>query len=459
MLTVVDQGAPSVRHAMLRIALTQDVCTPGVLTVLVTGKVASVTLFQGGTLDQLLPIPWAQEGADINARIVAFHKALESFRNKWSLGYLDAVPAGAEVRRRLGGYRPICDWSAAPAAGVAEAEARWKPVAVSPQLRELAVIGRRLYVLLFGRQGEPLRGWADGLPPGSRLRIYWSKEDRGPIESIPWPWLYQGPEPKDGEPVDAERFLGLRYRLEHIEAPPADSFALGRPEKVFQGFLFFWKGAGKPEYDEAQDQFRAWSGAPTFVAVPEAWPPPAGDGELKGKAQALLRGEDPSPMRVVYVYCQCDLNDGGPKLYFGDPNGPEVTISETELPGPEDKYSERPLVFVNACSTAAPAGILKANLLESNFLGRGCRAYLGTVNRVPTRVAGRFAQAFFRFFMPAAPGAPCLSAGEAAAQARLFLWREYRNISGLYYHYVNNYDLFMMDEGEQPGGPGRWTTT
>jgi hypothetical protein len=41
-----------------------------------------------------------------------------------------------------------------------------------------------------------------------------------------------------------------------------------------------------------------------------------------------------------------------------------------------------------------------------------------------------------------------MAAGEAAAQTRLFLWTHYRNIGGLFYTYVNLYDLFLARDDE-----------
>ena len=88
-----------------------------------------------------------------------------------------------------------------------------------------------------------------------------------------------------------------------------------------------------------------------------------------------------------------------------------------------------------------------SNQLEKSFFRRKCRSYLGTVNRVPIRMASRFAEVFFHFFFPR-PGGPPVAAGEAVAQARLFLWTQYKNIGGLYYNYVNRFDCYMADAAE-----------
>ena len=41
-----------------------------------------------------------------------------------------------------------------------------------------------------------------------------------------------------------------------------------------------------------------------------------------------------------------------------------------------------------------------------------------------------------------------MAAGEAVTQTRLFLWTHYRNIGGLLYAYVNQYDLFLARDDE-----------
>jgi len=107
---------------------------------------------------------------------------------------------------------------------------------------------------------------------------------------------------------------------------------------------------------------------------------------------------------------------------------------------------DRPLVFANACTTAAADPYI-ANELEKVFFNRGCRAYLGTESKVPIQLASRFASIFFNFFYREVDSQP-MAAGEAMAQTRLFLWTQYKNIGGLFYAYVNQYELFMAQDAE-----------
>jgi hypothetical protein len=127
----------------------------------------------------------------------------------------------------------------------------------------------------------------------------------------------------------------------------------------------------------------------------------------------------------------------GTDLYGGD------EVGRTELP--QTALADGPLVFANACTTGA-AGAYMTNQLEESFFQRGCRAFLGTETKVPIAFASRFAAAFFHFFSLRVPEP--LAAGEAMALARLFLWCHYRNLGGILYSYVNQYELFMADDDE-----------
>jgi hypothetical protein len=146
---------------------------------------------------------------------------------------------------------------------------------------------------------------------------------------------------------------------------------------------------------------------------------------------------------MLYFYCQTGGTESNPSLRFGTPGKP-YALDRNDLSG--NPITGQPLVFANACSTAA-ADPYVASLLEATFFARGCRAYLGTETKVPVTLASRVALAFFRYFYPE-PGRAPISAGEAVAQTRLLLWTAYRNIGGLLYAYINNYEIFMADDAE-----------
>jgi hypothetical protein len=150
-------------------------------------------------------------------------------------------------------------------------------------------------------------------------------------------------------------------------------------------------------------------------------------------------------MTLMYLFCQCAVGEGNtPVLRFGSTLQVEDRVKQSEL-GTSD-LADKPLIFANACSTAAADPYI-ANELEESFFDRGCRAYLGTETKVPIQLASRFASIFFHFFYRRMDPAP-IAAGEAVAQARLFLWTRYRNIGGIFYSYINQYELFMADADE-----------
>lgn len=132
-------------------------------------------------------------------------------------------------------------------------------------------------------------------------------------------------------------------------------------------------------------------------------------------------------------------------LRFADTSAPEDTLRQPEMG--QNQFADRPFVFANACSTSLADPYI-ANLLELAFVkNRGCRAFVGTEVKVPIVLASRFAVAFFHLFSRRVSDDP-VTAGEAIAQTRLFLWTRYRNIGGLLYCLVNKFDVYMADQDE-----------
>jgi hypothetical protein len=91
-----------------------------------------------------------------------------------------------------------------------------------------------------------------------------------------------------------------------------------------------------------------------------------------------------------------------------------------------------------------------ANELEIGFFNRGCRAFIGTETKVPVMLASRFATVFFHLLFDTS-GKQAIAAGEALYLARLLLWRGFRNIGGLFYSYINDYDLKVANDDAVAG--------
>jgi hypothetical protein len=237
-------------------------------------------------------------------------------------------------------------------------------------------------------------------------------------------------------------FLGMRFRLGYTAySVQGGSKALGGLDQSNRTYLLYQGSeVGDSTGAEASWQQRQWSTSKRQIFVPSGAP----DTNPKEELLRLLDEPSPTPLSMLYIYCQCSVGDGdNPQLVFAE-TPKKIVVTQTELGFKE--LADKPFVFANACTTAS-GGAYMANELERGFFSRGCRAFLGTETKVPIQLASRFASVFFHFFYREADPAP-MAAGEAVAQSRLFLWSRYRNIGGLFYTYVNQYELFMA-EGEE----------
>lgn len=323
-------------------------------------------------------------------------------------------------------------------------------ISVSDKLRRFAAYGYQLYEAIFPRKTD-LREWLDELSHdqfsmGWRINISWSEiSGSAYIPNIPWGLIYTSPPPASGQPVDALKFFGLRFRLEYtaydIRTPKSP--ALGNRNLNYKANCLYW---GEQHNDEATIeavwQQNQWKQRANQVFIP------AGSSSQPNPMDALLKMLDspaPNPMRFLYLFCHCEVGDGGkPVLRFGSGNKPADLVDQISLGS--SPLADEPIIFVNACTSAA-GNPYTANQLVETFFRRDCRAFLGTEIYMPIALASRFAIVFNSFLYREIDPDP-ISAGEAVYQSRLFLWHQYRNIGGIFYSYINQYDLFMADEAE-----------
>lgn len=412
------------------------------LTVLSTGMV----LVQGdlGTRELDEEVPWQVAPEEVRGLIANVRAALERFRAKHD-GYLNAISVD-DLERRLpstseAAYTSFFGTGEPPSA---ESLATWETVSRSPELYDLAVEGRTLYDAFFP-QGSELRSWIDDMQPHDRLDLNLQpRAGAAYVPHVPWGLIYRLEPPLFGEgAVDPMGFLGLALRLGYsAHKNPVPSKALGRVESVNRAFFLYWGDQpNDPTAAEAKWQRDRWAGQPNHLIVSND-----GDaGQRKRRLLNLLHAPEPSPVRLLYFYCQCKAEQGNrPELRFANNTHPDNLVRHTELG--TALLQERPLVFANACTTAA-ADISMLNELEARFFRRGARAYIGTESKVPIALASRFAHVFFHYFERRASERP-IAAGEAVYQARMFLWRHYRNLGGLFYTYVNQFELYMADDAE-----------
>lgn len=394
-----------------------------------------------GTTDSLEDVneqtDWYAAPQQVAGILTNLGSALDQFRAATSKSYLNAVEPD-DLARRL-----------TPDAFMKEGpdeihEQVWRGVSESDQLRKVAHWGHRLYQTLFP-EGTDLRRWVDDLSPGWRLDISWT-DSTGPhwVPHVPWGLMYRTP-PDEDRPVDPFEFLGLRLRGEyrsHYLARPK-SRALGGPAHAYRAKALYW---GAKETDEVivesrrqQAEWGAWDNLLFIPGGDEAAEP------MKTLIE-LLKAPTPKPMSVIYFYCVAEVNDGNNVLLRFGKQPSDILRGEDLGLG---QWDDQPFVFVNSC-VSSHATAYVANEMEQLFFSRGCRAYLGTETYMPIQFASRFASVFYHFFYRRLDERP-ISAGEAAHQARLFFWRHYRNIGGLLYTYINQYELYLADKSELKG--------
>jgi signal transduction histidine kinase/ActR/RegA family two-component response regulator len=302
----------------------------------------------------------------------------------------------------------------------------------SDELRKLASEGYALYRRLFPDTSE-LRQWLDSLTPGWRVYIAWPGAW---VSHVPWGLLYARPV-VGGEPVDPMSFWGLRLRVDYmVRSLKPRSPALGDFDRTRRVYGFYW-GADAELASEAAWQRGELEKRVNRVFVPDANAPEP----PKTQLLSLLKGDARLPTPLLYFFCYSAGTEGDPALRFG---GKADTLVRMDLDGPQ--LNDQPLIFVNACDTAG-ADPFVVNELTQMFFDRGCRAYLGTEIKVPVRAASMFAKIFYSYFYREVDAQP-MTAGEAVYQTRRFLWREYRNLAGLFYTYINYPDLYMAEDAE-----------
>ncbi len=384
-------------------------------------------------------------------------KAADDFRKQTEqTRYLNDIDA-ADLLKRLADFKQQYDWSKLEDLADDAHRSGWAKTRDSKELRELAYYGRELYDTVFpaDSSGRELVG---RLPPGHRLNISWRQDSKaGWVAHVPWQLLYVGEVGAD-VPVDAEAFWGLRFRIAYTSyvLRGQSSISLGAPaDAACTSLLFFGESAREPATAEAQwqrGQLQSLGSAPRMRVLPD---PAAPSGARK---QALLRTlaeperssePDVDTVALLYLYCHYGLDAGSnnPILRFGlNAADPDDIVRQPEIG--TKALASRPLVFANACATAGTS-VYSASAIAKSFFGRGCRAYIGSECMVPTALASRFAITFFHFLLrkPDRDARP-IAAGEALAQARLFLWCNYRNVGGLLYSYLNKYDLYLATPAE-----------
>lgn len=380
-------------------------------------------------------VDWSVPLQQADGRIENLRSAAEAFRAKWGEKYLDNISQDELTNRLTPHLHEAYEASQ-------EHQRMWdQEVSVSSELYDLAYYGYELYQTFFKPESD-IRSWLDSLKNGWRVNISWSDVTAPSwIPHVPWGLMFRSP-PDSAEELDPHDFLGLRYRINYTahDVKHPKSKALGGLNETFRANCFY-RGSepSDPIASESAWQQTCFSKWPNQLFIPRDVPDLQSIEELR----RLLRAPQPNPMPLMYFYCQCEAGRGKlPVLYFG--NDASQTIQKKDIG--INRLVDQPLVFVNACRSSA-ASVYRINELEQMFFDRGCRAYLGTETFVPIRLAACFANIFHHYFYrEMSPG--LISAGEAVFQTRQFLWGHFRNIGGLLYSYINQYELYMATEEE-----------
>ena len=383
-------------------------------------------------------VPWTASPPLMAGKMENVRSAMDRLRAKWEAYLNDIDLADLELALKLlaSQYSGPYDWSSLPNFADAAHQQRWSDVEKSAELRELAVYGHQLYDAVFPPQTE-LRNWMDHLQPGHRVNIVWQGAG---VSDVPWGLMYLPDPPDPGDPVDATGFLALRLRMEYRPFfAQGGAKNLGDLQHAARAFFFYWGDKeADPAARESQWQRSQWGSLTNHVVVPASAP------AQKQDILNFFKTKQELPVTVLYMFCHCTVGEGNsPVLRFGNTNAAADVIKGTDLTRP---LPDRPLVFMNACTSSA-SDPYKVNDLESYFFNSGCRAYVGTEAKVPIEFASRFATLFFAFLFRLLDDAP-MAAGEAVAQTRLYFWTRYRNIGGLFYSYVNQYELYLAEDAE-----------
>jgi hypothetical protein len=399
-----------------------------------------------GPVDYSAMEPWTGIDNRIAGPISDVRDKLERFR-AMADSYLNDVDP-QDVKARLAGqsWKPYTNppngWQPLPSSVSPQHQQSFDKVQSSQELRDLAYSGNTFFETCFP-QGSQRRAIIDGLASGSRLDFFWTETSgAGWVSHVPWSLMYMDAPDSFGGPIDCERFLGLRFRIaSRSRTQKGSSLALGDAASVHALHLLYW---GDNPTDQVGVESR-WQ-----VAEYGRWPrqhfiPDLAQPDAKTQVKRAIGSPAPAPTGLLYMFCHCSVGDGSqPVLRFGNTSQNQDVLKNSDFP--KDPLTGGPLVFANACTTAASDPHL-TSFLEELFFNKGVRAFIGAETKVPIQLASRFAWLFFQFFYRQVDSSP-MSAGEALMQARIFLWTQYRNLGGLFYCLVNQYDLFLATDSE-----------
>ena len=182
--------------------------------------------------------------------------------------------------------------------------------------------------------------------------------------------------------------------------------------------------------------------AKPFIDLYGPWPE---EGEFAEMGAALyimnpsigLKKDSRDPVATVLHLACHSSTAAGHALRLGGPFG-DVSLSHLIAAAMTQQVTKvrvrRPLVFLNACATAAPR-VADRSSFTTFLLDRGFRGVLGTLCDISDVVAAHFAVVFYEALLNGR------TVGEAMYDARWHLMDKHRNPLGLFYTFYGDVDL------------------
>jgi hypothetical protein len=307
-------------------------------------------------------------------------------------------------------------------------------------LPRMATLGYKLFIQIFAASGpSENKTLAKKLQEAMRKRPL---NVRITSDSFfaPWSLLYAGDDPDTAGPIQPEHFWGYHHWIEHT--PPGqrvDHVCDLSPVRI--GIQF----------DQKIDQeFKVACLAPVLGLLQKI---PQGRLEsirrpLRTDFEKAVRS-GPRDEHILYFCChathQGDLPQQRPYIVLSDlprnamPNW--ITPDDISIWLGLNEFTNRPLVFLNACGVTQISSSFYRNFARAFLNGSAC-SVIGPQVAVPAVFAGEFARAFFKEFLQ---GGPNNAVGEIIRRLRRHFLDNHGNPLGLIYELYRGSDVFLRN--------------
>lgn len=242
---------------------------------------------------------------------------------------------------------------------------------------------------------------ANGRGPG--LNIYFKPGS----EWLPWELMHDG-----------TTFLGLKFAIARLPIIQQATEVKGAPRQRTVRRVY-----NLLANDVLQNGvMQTWQNTFAAYAVNAGWECryPV---DAAGAYPSLLQLDEARDADIVHVTCHGGLRGSDNEAYWTlDHNSPqELNYHVTSIVAQNAQFSERPLVFGNACSSSIAGHGVDFNALQgfgTSFMVGGALNFVGTFAPITRTMAVSFAQRFYEHLFGAG-GKPGLPIGEALRATKL----------------------------------------